>query len=212
MPGKELFVVGAGGFGREVFHWSSQHPDCGVKWFYGGFLDENPNALDGYDLPSGIVGSPSSWKVGKDHVFLLGVGLPKVKAKILSSLLAQNADFLTLVHPTALIGPRVTLGRGCVVCPMVVLTCDIKIGDFVVLNVASSIGHDARIGSFTTLSGHADVTGFAKIGEGVLLGSHASVIPGAVVGHHAVVGAGTVVTGRVPDQNTVFGVPGKRIF
>ena len=35
----QVYIVGAGGFGREVAHWLTQSPDCGTKWRLAGFLD-----------------------------------------------------------------------------------------------------------------------------------------------------------------------------
>ncbi len=42
---KKLLIVGAGGFGRELYVWASQHPDCGRAWTLAGFLDDNADAL-----------------------------------------------------------------------------------------------------------------------------------------------------------------------
>lgn len=211
MPGN-LYIVGAGGFGREVFNYVRECREICEEFTFRGFLDGNPEALLRYEYPFGVVGDPDNWEVRPGDVYLLGVGLPNVKKKIVQNMVAQKARFLTLIHPSAWIGQGVQLGAGCIVCPRVVLTCDIQIGDFVVLNVASTVGHDARIGSWSTLSGHCDVTGFVQLGESVLMGSHACVIPGLQVGDNAVLGAGSTIVRRVKNGQTVFGVPAKHLF
>ena len=45
---KKLLIVGAGGFGRELYVWASQHPDCGQAWELEGFLDDNSQALQSF--------------------------------------------------------------------------------------------------------------------------------------------------------------------
>ncbi len=46
---KRLFIIGAGGFGREVFSWIQQIPNRDREWAFGGFLDDDYlNATKGH--------------------------------------------------------------------------------------------------------------------------------------------------------------------
>jgi len=208
---KRLLIVGAGGFGREMFHWVRQHPDHGVRWTLGGFLDDNAEALHGFGRDPGIVGSLRDYKPSPGDLLVCGLGLPKSKKAVVEPLLARGAEFLTFVHPAATVGGNVQLGQGTIVCPGAVLTADIRVGNFVTVNNCATIGHDATVGDYTTLSCHADITGFCKVGEGVFFGSHAGMIPSTSVGDWALVGAGSMVIMNVSPETTVFGVPAKRI-
>ena len=208
---RRLLIVGAGGFGREMFHWVRQHPDHGVRWTLGGFLDDNAEALGGFGRDPGIVGSLRDYKPSPSDLLVCALGLPKPKKTVVESLLARGAEFLTFVHPAAIIGGDVHLGQGTVVCPGAVLTADIRIGRFVTVNNCATVGHDSVIGDYASLSCHADVTGFCKVGEGAFLGSHAGMIPKSTVGDWAVVGAGSMVMMPVEPGVTVMGVPAKRL-
>jgi len=42
---KQLHIVGAGGFGRELYVWAGQHPDRGKARKPAGVLDAHPAAL-----------------------------------------------------------------------------------------------------------------------------------------------------------------------
>ena len=82
-------------------------------------------------------------------------------------------------------------------------------GDFVSVNLHSTVAHDAVIGKWCQLHCHVDITGGVVLGEGVTVGSHASILPGVKVGAGATIGAGAIVTRDVPAGATVFGVPAR---
>lgn len=210
----KFLIVGAGGFGREVYGWLSDWiagSSQAHEYEIAGFLDDCPSALERFSGLPPVVSSIGDYQHQDGLLLVCAIGSPKVKRKITEQLLAKGARFFTLIHPRATIGPRVTLGNGVVICPNAVLSTDLTIGDFVTINAASTVGHDASIGSYSTLSGHCDITGGVQLAEGVFMGSHAAVVPNVSVGAYAVIGAASVVIRKVAPGVTVFGVPAKRI-
>lgn len=208
---KKVFILGAGGFGREVYEWLSDWCAVNNGWEVGGFINDDLNALDGFDGLPPIVSRINEYSPSDNSFVVCAIGNPQDKKKVVELLIARGVEFFTLKHPTAVVGGRVKLGNGVVICPYAVLTTNITIGDFVMLNVASSVGHDVCIGDYSTLSGHCDVTGGVTLDDCVFMGSHAVVLPKAHVGAHACIGAGSVVLKRVAPYTTVFGIPAKRI-
>jgi len=207
---KNLIIVGAGGFGREVFTWAKMHPDCGREWRIAGFLDDNLFALDRFDYPISIIGSIADYRPVEEDVCVCAIGAPLIKQAVCERLLGRSAKFISLVHPSAILGSNVQLGQGVIVCPYAVVTCDVQIGDFVAINCHSTVGHDAKIGHWVTLSGHCDVTGQAELGDRVFLGSGARILPSKKVGSDALIGAGAVVIQGVAAGMKVFGNPARR--
>jgi sugar O-acyltransferase (sialic acid O-acetyltransferase NeuD family) len=208
---KRLLIIGAGGFGREVLNYALDIPLQNRDWQVGGFLDANPGALSGYDCTVSILADPMHYQPKDDDCFICAVGNPGRKIQICDSLIKKGGNFITLIHPSTVIGQRCSIGQGCIICPGAIITTDVKIGDFVTVNAQASIGHDAVVGKGCTISGHVDITGFAVVGEGVFLGSHAVVLPKAKVGAFSIVGAGSVVLKKVKAKTTVMGVPAKQV-
>ncbi|MEM1221359.1 MAG: acetyltransferase [Verrucomicrobiota bacterium] len=207
---KDLFILGAGGFGREVLGWLKDLPDYNVKWKVAGFLDDNKKALDRFDIPYKVECTLTDWSPKTDALYVCALGKPEVKQRICRQMLESGATFISLIHPSSIIGDRVTLGQGVVICPRVTLTCDVKVGDFAMINCHSSAGHDSSVGSWATISAHCDLTGGTRVGDSAFLGSGVSIIPSKSVGKNAVVGAGSVVIRSVPDGVKVFGNPARQ--
>jgi sugar O-acyltransferase (sialic acid O-acetyltransferase NeuD family) len=207
---KKLLIIAAGGFGRELYAWASQHPDCGRAWQLAGFLDDNSEALKPFGSFA-PVWPLAGHKPAADQLYLIGLGSPMTKEKLIAPLISGGAEFLTFVHPSAIIGARVTLGRGVVICPGAILSVDIDVGEFAMVNLNCTIGHDAQIGRWTSLSAHCDITGGARVGQGCFFGSRATVIPGKNIGDRTVVAAGAVVMTHVPSDVLVAGNPARVI-
>lgn len=207
---KKLLIVGAGGFGRELYAWASQHPDCGRAWTLAGFLDDNLEALapfGGFAPVHALAGH----KPTSDNVYLAGLGMPALKEKFIAPLVAGGAEFLTFVHPQALVGGRVKLGKGVVVCPGSILSVDIEVGDFAMVNLNCTVGHDVRIGPWTSVSAQCDITGGATVGKACFFGSRATIIPGKSVGDRTVIAAGAVVMTHLPPDVLAAGNPARVI-
>lgn len=211
---ERLIIVGAGGFGREVHAWAAQTWGHRPDWEFGGFLDDNPSALTRFPSPTPgwvVLGSPAAWQPSPDERFLVAVGSPTVKRRLATLLSSRGAKWATLVHPSAIVGARVRIGEGSILCPGVVVTCDVRLGRWVSLNVSTAVGHDAVLEDYVQTSAFCDITGGTHLGEEAFLGSRVSVLPGQVVEKGATVGAGSVVVRRVKAGTTVFGVPAREL-
>jgi sugar O-acyltransferase (sialic acid O-acetyltransferase NeuD family) len=207
-----LLIVGAGGFARELWGWVQALAPRQAGWSTVAFLDRDPDALREFPDYGEVVGDPNTYVPRPGDVFVAGIGDGTTRLHVCRELQRRGAQFLQVIHPTAIVGPCVALGVGTILFPHAVVTANVKVGDFVVLNVHSSVGHDAVLKEGCTLSGYCNVTGNATLGSCVFMGTHAAVLPGTRVGDHASVGAGSVAFRNVPEGVTVIGVPAKNLW
>lgn len=210
---KNLIIVGAGGFGREVLSYLSDIKDRQNTWMIKGFIDDNLNVLNNYNCEYEIINTIGKYIPEHNDIFVMAIGLPtESKLEIGNYLLEKGAKFVNIIHPTARVDKRASLGIGCVVAPFAGISCDVSIGKFVTINAYSSVGHDSIIGDGSTISSYASIAGNVKIGKGVSVGLHGCILPGCKVGDFAVIGAGSVVVKNVKPRSTIIGVPGKLLY
>jgi len=206
----DLVIVGAGAFARELYHFLPKSFAPGsVK--LKGFLSNNSHDLDKFSIPEPILSDPEAYKPQPNDRFLLAIGQIEPRKRVVETLKSRGAVFLTMIHPTAYVDPGAVMGEGCIVYPFATIMNDVHIGDFVMLNIYSSAGHDTQIGSYSNLSPYATMNGFSVLEEEVFLGTHSSVLAYHRVGKGSKVSANSSVTQDVKPNTLVFGVPGRHV-
>jgi serine acetyltransferase len=91
------------------------------------------------------------------------------------------------------------------------ITTNVKINDFVILNLQCTVGHDTVINNLAAFMPSVNISGEVNIGEGVYVGTGAKIINQLEIGDYTIVGAGAVVAKSLPAHCTAVGVPAKPI-
>lgn len=204
---KHLLIIGAGGFGREIYNMA---PDCkgyGVDWDVKGFLDDTPDPLGGYDGYGPIIGKITEYSPQSDDVFICAIGSVPGKRKCVECILSKGGVFINLIHKSVSPGRNFLVGHGCIVQQGAIISCDISIGNFVSIQEECLLGHDAQIGDWCHLHARVFMGGFSTLQKGVHVGYGAFVHPKKTVGEGATVAAGAYVFRNVKSGITVIGNP-----
>lgn len=207
---KNLIIVGAGGFGRELLQWVKEINKEEHKWNIKGFIDDNVHALEGYQCDYKVIGQIKTWEPHEDECFACAIAHPKTKECVVTGLIKRGACFVNVIHPKALIGEFNEIGEGVILYPKASLTVNIKIGDYVTI-LSSGIGHDVTIGDYSTISSNCGINGKVNIGKRVFIGSNAVIIPSRKIGDDAFISAGSVVVSNIKANTKVIGNPAKRL-
>jgi sugar O-acyltransferase (sialic acid O-acetyltransferase NeuD family) len=197
---REIVIVGAGGFGREVLEYARDTFTDPAQFRIKGMLDDRLGDTAGFDLGLDVLGDTSTYPVQESDGFLIAVGNPAHRQLLSRRLAARGARFLTLVHPRAYVARSAQLGAGCIISPFATVGSFARLGEQVVLTFYASVGHDARVGDCAVLSPYAVTNGGSALGECAFLGARATVNPGKRVGANAKVVAGAVIYHDVPDN------------
>lgn len=206
---RKLIIIGAGGFGREVLSWARQSDGYETDWTIKGFLDDNLDALAGKATPARVLGKLSDYTPQSEDVFICAIGTPAVRRKVQELIEGRGGEFVNVIHRTVVFADNVTLGRGVLLCPYVIVSANATLGDGVAVNLHSSVDHDATLGRWCQINCHCDITGGVVLDDEVFMGSHASILPGVRVGARAVIGAAALVNRDVPPGATAIGVPAR---
>jgi sugar O-acyltransferase (sialic acid O-acetyltransferase NeuD family) len=203
-----LLILGTGGMGRETAAWAA---DAGHGEHLAGFLDMDPE-MWGREIAGLPVLGDFAEVVGRHDVSLaVAIGNSEARRSAVAALDEAGIPLATIVHPTATIGPRVTIEDGAIICPQVFLSCDVTVGRAAIVNYGARIGHDGVIGACAFIAPGAHLAGNVTVGDQAQIGIGASVIQGVEIGKGAVVGAGAAVIRDVEPETTVVGVPARPI-
>ncbi len=210
---KDIAIFGVGGFGREVLTLIKDLNKFGSEYNFVGFFDdgyEKGEIHNGYPVLGGI-NELNAWST--DLAIVVAIGSPMIKKKILDKIVNPLIDYPTLIHPSVLIGDEeyVEIGRGCIICAGNIITTNIIIEDFVILNLYCTVGHDTIIKKYAAFMPSVNISGEVVIGEGVYCGTGAKIINQLEIGENTIIGAGAVVAKSLPAFCTAVGVPAKPI-
>lgn len=203
--GVRYVVAGAGGMGREALAWARDAwPAAEAVAFWIARGGPHPT---GAALP--IVDEVGAGRrLGATHV-VLGIGDNARRRAVAEEAAVGGLEALTVVHPTAFLGPGVAVAGGSVIAPGTVLTRDIVIDSGSIINYRAAVGHGALIGAWAFVGPGAVLAGDVAVGDSAAIGLSAAILPGCRIGSGAVVGAGAVVVTDVPGGATVVGNPAR---
>ncbi len=210
-PMKHLIIIGARGYGREIYNAFMRNfsPE---EWDCKGFLDSNKEALDGYRGYPPILCSPEDYTVQADDYFFCAMGDVRWRKHYADILLAKGGKFLTIIEKSAVIERNTVLGQGCYVGRNVFLSCDISIGDFVSFFQCAVLGHDVKVGDFCHFGAHTYAGGFSVLQNFVTVHPGAGIIPHRTLREGAVLGAGSVAARNITANTSVMGVPAFKLL
>lgn len=207
----EVLIVGAGGHGQVVADalWRAWERDRAVRPL--GYVDDNPtlNGRKLVDIP--VLGRLADLAAIAHDGVVVAVGDNRIRQRIFEDLTRRGEHFIIAKHPSAIVAPDVTIGRGSVLCAGVIVNVGSMIGDNVILNTGVSVDHHNCIGNHAHLGPGVHIGGTVTVDEGALIGLAASVLPGTSIGAWSVVGAGACVTQSVNAGVTVVGIPARGI-
>jgi sugar O-acyltransferase (sialic acid O-acetyltransferase NeuD family) len=210
---RSLFIIGAGGFGREALEATRACNLVQPTWDVLGFLDDDP-ALQQHDVDGvPVVGRVDDLARHPSASAVVTIGNPSNftwRRKIVERLGSPPGRWATVVHPAASLASSARVGPGSVVLAGVVATTGVEIGAHVAVMPGVVLTHDDVVGDFATLASGVRLSGGVHVGEGAYIGAGAVIRENCRIGAWAVVGMAAGVTRDIPSGEVWAGLPARR--
>ena len=150
---KEIVVIGAGDFGKEVAWLIEDINKKAPMYIILGFLDDDTDKigkqLNGYEC----LGPVSSLiELNKNHHACAVVAMQDsdIRRQIVK-MFPEFDSWETLIHPTANISASSKIGKGCIVCANNNISVNTAIGDQVIMNLSVTMGHDCKVADYVSI-------------------------------------------------------------
>jgi len=194
-------IIGAGGFGREVY-WSLSFRERVDTVFF--VDDEYYDGLNSEILPMSKF-DPSEYEV------VVAIADSAARQRIVESL-PKNTKFFTHIHSSAQIhGNDVEIGEGSIICAGSIITTNVKIGKHAHINLITTIGHDCVIGDYFTTAPGVQISGNEIIGDRVYFGTRSCVKQKITICDDVIVGMNAGVVKNITEPGTYVGTPAIKI-
>lgn len=191
---KSIYIYGASGHGLVVADIAMA---CGYDDII--FVDDGENDFLSFADIEKIKGVQIAF----------GVGDNKTRAKLFEKAVNSGFEITNLIHPSAIISPSATIGKGTVVMPHVVVNAKACIGEGVILNTSCVVEHECVIEDFVHISPNVGLAGNVKVGQYTHIGIGANIIQNIKIGKNVIVGGGSMVIRNIDDSQKVAGVPAR---
>lgn len=200
----KLIIIGASGHGKVVADIAAYT----YKKIF--FLDDNECIRKCAEYPVIDVTRNVNKYIKNSDIFV-AVGNTEIRKRIVEQLEKLETEIPVLIHPQAVIGKRVSIGKGTVVMAGAVINTETVIGKACIVNTCSSVDHDSRISDYVHIAVGAHLAGTVSVGSKTWIGAGAIVSNNVSIASKCMIGAGAVVVKNISDSGVYVGVPAKRI-
>jgi sugar O-acyltransferase (sialic acid O-acetyltransferase NeuD family) len=207
---KKIGVIGFSSFTREIL--------CNLKKRFDIFISEDHYRQDTFHSTI-----PNIQKIYNCNVYnlsnfntsqydaLITLSNIELRKDIVSSM-PKNTSYYTYIDKYAhIMNKNCIIGKGSVICSGVIITSNVKIGDFNHLNLNTTIGHDTITGSYFTTAPGVNVSGNCVIGDSVYCGTNSAIRENIKVCNNVVLGLNAGVVKDITVSGVYTGTPCKKM-
>ena len=204
-----LVIYGGGELGHEIAEYACE---CF------GWSQEDPSRILFIDRTLGLTSINPNWRVvhsissyisSPGDKFIIGVGIPEIREKLLLEVESYGYQLCSIIHPSAYVSKFAKVDVGVIVSPFCTVSTNALLSKNVIINTYTAVGHHVTIGENSVLSPKVLCAGGSKVGKNVFIGSGAVIVPKISIGSFSKITAGSVVHRNAPNDCLVAGNPAK---
>ena len=217
---KDLVIIGAGGFGREMITHVLQEANPEMQrfnepaenlWNILGFIDENATGMnDGYPILGNL---ETLLNMNPKPYYFIAIANSDVRERIAKRCKAAGLKAATIYCGgyDCTISPRAEIGEGCYIGRNCGIMSNVKIGEHCILQARTNVGHETVIGPYTSVMTDASFGGETVVGSHCYFGLRCTIINQVNIADHCTFGACACVVKDCAVPGTYVGVPAKLI-
>ncbi|ACS81662.1 acetyltransferase [Maridesulfovibrio salexigens] len=200
---KKIIIMGAGGHGQVVADalqlMEGANPIA--------FIDENPDLHDKEIMGIPVSGGNAAIANIEHDGIVIALGNNALRKRIFNDLIKSGENLFTVIHPSSVIAPNVSVGAGCMILAGTVINTGTEIKDNSIINTNSTIEHHNIIGPHVHVAPGSTLGGEVLVGEEAIIGIGATVLPRIAIGPKATLGGGSTAIQDIPEDAVAVGVP-----
>ena len=160
-----------------------------------GRKEDLPTLIEKFNILGGIVAVGDNW-LRRNLVHRILQIIP-------------NFNFVTVIHPTVVLGKDVSIGKGTVIMARAVVNSNSRIHQHCIINTGSILEHDGELADYSSLAPRVSTGGHFRLGYCSAVSLGANVIENITIDQHTVVGAGSLVMDDLPSRVLAYGSPAR---
>lgn len=209
---KNIVIIGASGHGGMLLDCIEKEGCYNVLGFVDSFKEKGTK-MNGYEILGSELALPELIDKFNIQGAILAIGNNWTRKDMVEKIydIAPRLEYISTVHPSAILGKDVNIGKGSVIMPGAIVNANSNIGDFCILNTNSSLGHDGIMKDFSSIASGVCTGGNLLLGRFSAISLGANIIEKISVGEHSVIGAGSLVVKDVDSFSVVYGAPARHI-
>ncbi len=210
---KKIAIVGAGGFGQETFCvWKDMLDYNNIQFEFIGFFDDDLTKKE--NRFGKVIGNLDELNNHSENLEVaIAIGNSNHIENISKKIVNPNIFLPNILHPTTQLynSESLNIVKGNIFSPFVLVSCNVSIGSFNIINTRCSLAHDVKIGDFNILSPNIQLNGNVTIKNRVFLGFNSGVLQNKTIESDITIGAGSIVYRDAKEKGTYIGNPASKL-
>lgn len=209
---KPLIIIGGDGHGSVINACvnDNRRRFNDLEWEVKGFCNDYDTEVDGYPVLGKIVDIPKLIEEG--YYFAWGIHIiakNHLTARLFESLNIPEERWATIIHKSAFVDQSVIIEPGVFVMYNAYIAPRTRIGKCTMVKANTNIGHDVKIGAISHIAMGSTIVSCSSIGYCSDIAIGASMLAHTAVGDYSMLGAASLLTHDIPNEEIWVGCPAK---
>jgi sugar O-acyltransferase (sialic acid O-acetyltransferase NeuD family) len=169
--------------------------------------EEKPTKNEMFGVPIKTMDQVLIQYAEQKPLVIVAIGNTTVNVRITRFLHENGFCFFNAISSSVNVTRQKFIGKGVTVAQGSIITANVSIDDFTIINVGCTISHDVSIGKNVNISPGCHLAGHVIVEDEVFMGVGVSIIPKVRIGKGALIAAGATVIEDVAAYTMVAGIP-----